>query len=153
MANPIKHILFKLVDQTFAVEVQQIISIERMQHITAVPRTSDFIKGVTEIRDKTTAIIDLRERLQMKTAQHTDDTRMLIVSIEDIQVGLIVDAATEVKDIDAANLESAPQIISGIRDTFLKGVAKVDETLILILDVEKVLDFEETNEIKEVLVD
>lgn len=153
MAEPIKYILFKLVDQTFAVEVQQVISIERLQHITSVPRTSVFIKGVTEIRGETTAIIDLKERLQMPAVENTSDTRILVVTIEDMQVGLIVDAATEVKDIEQEYLEAAPQIISGIRDTFLHSVAKIDDRLILILDLEKILDFEETNELKEVLVD
>ncbi|MBN6206166.1 purine-binding chemotaxis protein CheW [Ralstonia pickettii] len=153
MAEPIKYILFKLVDQTFAVEVQQVISIERLQHITSVPRTSVFIKGVTEIRGETTAIIDLKERLQMPAVENTSDTRILVVTIEDMQVGLIVDAATEVKDIEQEYLEAAPQIISGIRDTFLHSVAKIDDRLILILDFEKILDFEETNELKEVLVD
>ncbi|WP_405100286.1 chemotaxis protein CheW [Oceanobacillus sp. FSL H7-0719] len=153
MAEPTKYILFKLNDQTFAVEVQQVISIERLQHITAVPRTSAFIKGVTEIRGETTAIVDLKERLQMPAAESTSDTRILVVIIENVQVGLIVDAATEVKDIEQAYLEAAPQIISGIRDTFLHGVAKIDERLILVLDLEKILDFEETNELKEVLVD
>lgn len=153
MAEPTKYILFKLRDQTFAVEVQQVISIERMQHITSVPRTSEFLKGVTEIRSETTAIIDLKERLQMTKVEHTDDTRILVVMIDEMQVGLIVDAATEVKDIENENIEVPPQIISGIRDTFLYGVAKVNEELILILDLEKILDFEETNEIKEVLED
>lgn len=153
MAEPIKYILFKLRDQTFAVEVQQIISIERMQHITNVPRTSEFLKGVTEIRGETTAVIDLKERLQMTKVEHTDDTRILVVKIDEMQVGLIVDAATEVKDIESGNIEVPPQIISGIRDTFLQGVAKVNEELILILELEKILDFDETNELKEVLVD
>lgn len=153
MAEPIKYILFKLVDQTFAVEVQQVISIERLQHITAVPRTSAFIKGVTEIRGETTAIIDLKERLQMPAVENTNETRILVVTIEGMQVGLIVDAATEVKDIAQEDLEAAPQLISGIRDTFLHGVAKIDERLILILDLEKILDFEETNELKEALVE
>ncbi|MHA6252399.1 chemotaxis protein CheW [Oceanobacillus sp. CAU 1775] len=152
MTNPIKYILFELAEQTFAVEVQQIISIEKMQHITSVPRTSDFIKGVTEIRNQTTGIIDLKERLHMTPTEQTDHTRILVISLEDVQVGLIVDAATEVKDIESEFIEAAPPLISGVRDTFLKGVAKVDDRLILILDIERILDLEETNEIKEVLI-
>ena len=153
MTKATKYILFRLNEQTFAVEVQQVISIERLQHITFVPRTSDFIKGVTEIRGQTTAIIDLKERLDLKAVEETNETRILVIQLENMQVGLIVDAATEVKDIETDRIEAAPQIISGIRDTFLDGVAKLDERLVLILDLERILDLEETNELKEVLVD
>lgn len=151
MTNPMKYILFEVGEQTFAVDVLQIMSIERLQPITAVPKTSDFIKGVTEIRGETTAIIDLKERLHMIPVEHTDDTRILVIALDDVQVGLIVDAATEVKDIDPAFVEAAPSLVAGVKDTFLTGVAKIDDSLILILDVEKVLDLEETNEIKDVL--
>jgi len=153
MAKAVKYILFKLHEQTFAVEVQQVISIERLQHITFVPRTSAFIKGVTEIRGQTTAIIDLKERLDMMAVEETNETRILVIQLKKMQVGLIVDAATEVKDIETDHIEAAPQIISGIRDTFLDGVAKLDERLVLILDLERILDLDETNELKEVLED
>lgn len=153
MAESEKYILFELNGQTFAVEVQQVISIERMQAITPVPRTKEFIKGVTEIRNETTAIIDLRERLDLPQTETTNDTRILVVKIGEIQVGLIVDAATEVKDIAGEQLEAAPPLIAGIRDTFLRGVAKVNEGLILVLDMSMILNLEETNELKEVLQD
>lgn len=149
MTYPIKYILFELAEQTFAVKLQQVISIERLQHITPVLHTSDFIEGVTEIRGETTAIIDLKERLQMVTTERTNDTRILIVTFNNTQVGLIIDAATEVKDIQSEHIEAVPQILSGIYNTFLYGVAKHDNQLILILDLEKILDFEEIKKVME----
>jgi len=153
MAEMTKYIVFKLREQSFGVNVQQVISIERLQLITQVPRTSAFIKGVTELRGETTPIIDLKERLLLDETENTDDSRILVVSVQDMQVGLIVDAATEVKDISDEDIQPAPKLVGGIRDTFLRGVAKVDDNLLILLDLEKIVDLEETNELLEVVED
>ncbi|WP_339227290.1 chemotaxis protein CheW [Oceanobacillus sp. FSL K6-2867] len=151
MAEVTKYIVFKLNDQSFGVAVQQIISIERLQEITAIPRTSEFIKGVTELRGETTPIIDLKERLMLAESDTTNDTRILVVSIQGMQIGLIVDAATEVVDIDENQIQAAPKLIAGIQETFLKGVAKVDKHLLILLDLDRIVDLNETNELEEAI--
>lgn len=146
-----KYILFSLNGQAYAVDAQYVISIERLQQITEVPQTKEFIRGVTEIRDETTAIIDLRIALSLTSTENTNDTRILVVTLEGMQIGLIVDAVTEVLDINSNNIEDAPSIISGVQATYLEGVAKVNEQLILLLDIAKTLDMEDKEGIKEVL--
>ncbi|WP_010647688.1 chemotaxis protein CheW [Oceanobacillus massiliensis] len=153
MAEVTKFIVFKLKDQSFGVEVQQVISIERLQKITEVPRTSEFIKGVTELRGETTPIIDLKERLLIDGTEITEDSRILVVFVQDMQVGLIVDAATEVKDIDHDMIQPAPKLIGGVRETFLRGVAKMDDNLLVLLDLDRIVDLEETNELREVVLE
>jgi len=153
MADSRKYILFQLNGQTFAAPVQHVISIERLLPIIAVPRTNNFIKGLTEIRGETTAVIDLRERLDLPVPVETDKTRILVVRLNDIQVGFMVDAASEVRDLAEDEVEKVPPMIAGIRDTFLKGVAKAKDGLILILNIENIFDLDETNEIKEVLAE
>ncbi|MBP1971210.1 purine-binding chemotaxis protein CheW [Virgibacillus natechei] len=151
MEEMIKFIVFKLKNQSYGVDVQQVLSIERTQEITAVPRTSAFIKGVIQLRGEMTPIIDLKERLQLGETEKTDANRILVVQLDDIQVGLIVDSASEVIDIDPAVIEPAPKIIGEIQETFLKGVAKLEERLLILLDLEKILDFNETNEVREII--
>lgn len=146
-----KFIIVKLKEQSYGVDVKQVLSIERLQEITVVPRTSDFIKGVIQIHGEMTPIIDLKERLLIGETQPTDDNRILIIHIDDVQVGLIVDVATEVIDIDTEVIEPAPRIIGGVQDTFLKGVAKLDKELLILLDIERILDLNETNEVREVI--
>lgn len=146
-----KFIVVKLKEQSYGVDVQQVLSIERLQKITVVPRTSEFIKGVIQIRGEMTPIIDLKERLLIGETEPTDDNRILIIHIDDVQVGLIVDVATEVIDIDTEVIEPAPRIIGGVQDTFLKGVAKLDKELLILLDIERILDLNETNEVREVI--
>ncbi|SHF90340.1 chemotaxis protein CheW [Ornithinibacillus halophilus] len=151
MEEYIKIIVFKLREQHFGVDVQQVLSIEKYQEITSVPRTSDFIKGIINLRGETIPVIDLKERLQLESTELTEQTRILIVQAQDVQVGLIVDAATDVLDIDHSSIEQPPNIIGGVKDTFLGGVAKLKEELLLLVDLEQILNFEESNEIKEVV--
>ncbi|GAB3068773.1 chemotaxis protein CheW [Virgibacillus ainsalahensis] len=146
-----KFIVLKLKEQSYGVDVQQVLSIERMQEITKVPRTSEFIKGLIQLRGEMTPIIDLKERLRMEETKRTKDNRILIVHIDGVQVGLIVDSATEVIDIDTKVIEPAPKIIGGVHESFLNGVAKLEKDLLIILDLEQILNFDETNEVHEVM--
>lgn len=147
MSEMTKYIFFKLNDQLFGVNVAQVISIERLQTITPIPRTSEFIKGVTELRGETTPILDLRERLKLPEAEVTDDTRILVIHTQGMQIGLIVDAATEVKDIADDQIQVPPKIIGGVKETFLDGVVKIDEELLVILNLDQVINLEEKNEL------
>lgn len=148
MAEIKKYILFKLQEQSYGVDVNQIISIERNQHITKVPRTSSFIKGITVIREKTTPIIDLRERLLMKETTYTESSRILVVHIHGMQIGLIVDEATEVRDIDQEQIGPAPSLIGGVKDTYISGVANLEESLLIILEMETIFSSQEKSELQ-----
>lgn len=150
MDNISKYIVFQLRDQSYGVNVGQVLSIERMEEITPVPKTSDFIKGIIHLRGETIPIIDLKERLALKSNELTDENRILIVSVDDTQVGFIVDAATDVLDIDDEVVEPAPNMVGGLKGDFMKGVAKLDDRLLILLDLSKVLDFRESNEVKQV---
>lgn len=151
MSETAKYIIFKLREQSFAVDIHQVISIERLQKLTEVPRTSKFIKGVTQIRDVTTPIIDLKERLYMPESEVTDDFRILVIQFNEMQIGLIIDAAEEVKDIANSAIQPAPPIIGGVKQTFVKGIAKLEEELLIILELETILNAEEISELEKVI--
>ncbi|WP_186578196.1 chemotaxis protein CheW [Aquibacillus kalidii] len=148
-----KTIIFKLNTQEYGANIEQIRSIERLQEIVEMPRTSDFIKGIINMRGQITPIIDLKTRLGLGETVHTENTRILIASIDDIQVGLIVDAATDVIDIDSSVIDEAPQSVNGVDSKYLKGVAKLEERLLLILNLEQVLSNQEISQVKEVVND
>jgi len=147
------HIIYRLKEQTFAVHVQQIVSIERALSLTEIPRTPGFMKGVTEMRGVMTPIIDLRERLNLGGVDITDQTRTLVVQVDEMQIGMVVDQATEVKDIPASFIKSAPKLVGEIKDTFLLGVATIDDELILLLDLEQIIQFTEKNQLQEIIND
>ncbi|WP_428909628.1 chemotaxis protein CheW [Niallia sp. Krafla_26] len=145
----IMYIIFKLNNQFFGVEVNQVISIERLQPLTEVPGTAHFIKGIMPLRGEITPILDLKERLSMKKTTTTDENRILIINLEDIQIGLIVDEATGVIDIDSTSIEPPFEMISGVDNRYIKGIAKVDKKLLILLDLTKVTDQNENIQLHE----
>lgn len=150
LVNDIKVIVFQLKDEEYGVEVDQVRSIERMQHITRVPRTPDFVKGVINLRGVVTPIIELRNRFGIEVVDHTDSTRIIIVAVGDMEVGLIVDAANDVVDIPTNIIEPPPEVVGGIEADYLRGVAKMDKRLLILLNLDKVLNPKELKEIKTV---
>lgn len=142
----LKAIVFQLRNEEYGVEVDQVRSIERLQHITRVPRSPEFVKGVINLRGVVTPIIDLRSRFGMEAQEYTDTSRVIIVSIEDMNVGLVVDGANDVIDVPIEAIEAPPEVVGGIEADYIRGIAKLDKRLLIILNLDKVL---RTDEIKE----
>jgi purine-binding chemotaxis protein CheW len=148
--NVLKLIVFQLKNERYGVELQQVRSIERLQTITVVPQTPTFIKGVINLRGKIIPILDLNERLHRVQTSHSEKTRILIIQMENIQVGMIVDAATNVLDVEPAQVEPVHDVIRREANEYVKGVAKIEEELIILLDLEHVLNMGEISEIENV---
>lgn len=151
MEQSVKVIVFTLKGQRFGADVQQVMSIEKMKEITKVPGTSDFIKGIMSLHGETVPVLDLKERLDMEQTEATEMNRIIVVRVADIQVGLIVDAATDVMDIAGSVIESAHEMGGMVQKDYIKGVAKLEKELLILLDLESVLALEETAELREVI--
>ncbi|GAB2544425.1 chemotaxis protein CheW [Gracilibacillus alcaliphilus] len=149
-----KTIIFTLNNQEYGVNIAQIRSIERLDEIVAIPQTSDFIKGIINLRGSVTPIIDLRTRLGLPETSATEQTRVLIANVNDLQVGFIVDAATDVIDVEPGEIEEAPELVHGVDYQYLKGVAKLENRgMILLLDLDHVLSVSEMDEVQQVTED
>ncbi|MCC3357451.1 chemotaxis protein CheW [Bacillus sp. REN16] len=139
-ATMLKVIVFSLQDEEYGIPVSQVRSIEKVQHITRVPRTASFVKGVINLRGVVTPIIDLRTRFGMDETEYTDSSRIIIVATEDVEVGLIVDTANDVMDIPVDAIEPPPEIVGSVEVEYLEGVAKLEKRLLILLNLEKVLN-------------
>ncbi|BDG35163.1 chemotaxis protein CheW [Saccharococcus caldoxylosilyticus] len=135
-----KVIAFQLKDEEYAIPVQYVRSIEKIQHITRVPRTAHYVKGVINLRGVVTPIIDLRERFGFPSVPYSEQTRIIIVSIKDFEVGLIVDAANDVLDIPSSSMEPPPEAIGTVAADYIHGVARSGKRLLILLNLEKVLE-------------
>ncbi|GEL75856.1 chemotaxis protein CheW [Tenuibacillus multivorans] len=142
-SNQSKMIVFQLKDEYYGVPVDTVGSIERVQQITRVPNTQSFIKGVINLRGVVTPIIDLRERFQMDAAEFTDQTRIIIVHFDGKDVGLIVDSAKDVVDLPEDSIEPPPEVIGSVEVDYIRGVAKDNNRLLILLNLEKVLSMDE----------
>ncbi|GAA0495735.1 chemotaxis protein CheW [Salinibacillus aidingensis] len=145
-----KVIVFQLKNEEYGAPVDAVGSIERMVEVTRVPGTPQFVKGVINLRGVVTPIIDLRERFGIEPAEYDDSTRIIIVSLEDKEVGMIVDTANDVIDVSADAIEPPPEVIGSVDVDYIRGVAKLDNRLLILLNIEKVLSEEEITEISQV---
>lgn len=145
-----KVIVFQLKDEEYAVSVDQVGSIERLQTITRVPQTAEFVKGVINLRGVVTPIIDLRVRFGIEESEYSDSTRIIIVYLDNMEVGLIVDVANDVIDIPESSIEPAPEVVGAVDVDYIAGVAKLEKRLLILLDLQRVLSVHEVAELKKV---
>ncbi|WP_017471905.1 chemotaxis protein CheW [Amphibacillus jilinensis] len=135
----LKSIVFQLNDEEYAMPVDLVGSIERMMHITRIPGAAPFVKGVLNLRGVVTPIIDLRTRFGFESVDYSESTRTIIIHHNNMDVGLIVDAAYDVIDIPKDRLEPAPEIVGSVSIEYIDGVAKHDDRLLILLNIDKVL--------------
>lgn len=134
-----KVIVFQLEDKEYAIPVSRVQGIERLMHITRVPKTPNYVKGVINLRGVVTPIIDLRERFSLPASDNQDAARIIIVSIKDTEVGFIVDSANDVLDIYTKSIEPQPEVVGTVEEEFISGVSRLDNRLLILLHLEKVL--------------
>ncbi|SEN58001.1 purine-binding chemotaxis protein CheW [Amphibacillus marinus] len=141
----LKAIIFQLNDEEYAMPVELVGSIERMMHVTRIPGAPDFVKGVLNLRGVVTPILDLRKRFGFEEKAYTDSTRTIIIHYNQINIGLIVDAAYDVVDIPKDRIEAAPEVIGGMHIDYISGVTKHEDRLLILLDIDKILETSNLN--------
>ncbi len=141
-------VIFKIGDEEYGVEILQAREIVRYQKLTRVPNSPDFVLGVCNVRGQIIPIVDLRERFGLAGKPKEQERRIITVQVEEEIIGLLVDEVVEVVWLPVDNIEAPPPIAGGIEREYLKGVGKLDEQLIIILDLEKILTTNEVEEIK-----
>jgi purine-binding chemotaxis protein CheW len=136
-------VIFELASEQFGVDIAMVESIIKMQTITRVPHAPDYVEGITNLRGAVLPVIDLKKRLGIQISEHTRETRIMIVSMSGLKVGMIVDAVSEVLTIDDKIIEPIPAMVSTVDSAFVIGIAKIDDSLVILLDVGKILSTEE----------
>lgn len=131
-------VVFDLADEAYGVDINVVEGIIRMQAITKVPRTLDFVEGVINLRGEVIPVVDMRKRFGLRVTEETKDSRIVTVDMGGRKVGMIVDAVTEVLRITADSIEPPSSVITTTDSAYLLGIAKVEERLIILLDLEQV---------------
>ncbi|MCX7779292.1 MAG: chemotaxis protein CheW [Negativicutes bacterium] len=135
-SDQVQLVVFKLGKEEYGISILQVQEIKRMTDITRVPHTPDYIKGVINLRGSVLPVVDLKKRLNMNAGEYNDNTRIIIVKIEEIFIGMIVDAVSEVLTLPVNNIEPAQTVVGGVSATYLYGVGKLDNRLIILLNLE-----------------
>ncbi|PWW06417.1 purine-binding chemotaxis protein CheW [Paenibacillus cellulosilyticus] len=153
MAEELKVIVFALGQEEYGIEVDKVRTIERIQPITRVPKAPSFIKGVINLRGVVIPVIDLRGRFGLEETVTTENSRIIIVAANELEVGFIVDSANDVIDIDAESIDSPPEVVGGIKAKYLHGIAKIGEKrLLVMLNLSEVLNRKEIMQLEQLEV-
>lgn len=136
-AELIQLVSFKLADEEFGVDILQVQEINRLVEITKVPKTPDFVEGVINLRGKVIPVVDLRKRFELEKNDSNADTRIIVVDIDNSIMGMIVDEVSEVLRLSVSTIEPAPDITTSIEADYISGVAKIDDRLLILLDLSK----------------
>lgn len=139
---------FRLGDDLYAADIMRIKEIIRPQRLTALPKSPSFVKGVLNLRGTVIPVIDLRERFDFPVRTHDKNTRLLIVTVGRQLLGLEVDEVTEVITVHVKDIKSPPQVVNGVRSEYLVGVCLAKESLIMLLNLDKILTDHESGELK-----
>ena len=134
---------FALGSEEYGVDIAQVKEINRMVSITHVPRAPHFMEGVINLRGQLIPIIDLRTSFGMPRAEHSKATRIVVTEVGTKRVGMVVDSVSEVLRIPIENIEDAPDMISGVDTEYIRGVGKISDRLIIMLDLGRVISLSE----------
>ena len=138
-----KYLTFILGEEIYGIEILKVREIIGLMDITNVPQTPEYMKGVINLRGKVIPVIDLRLKFSMQEEEHTQETCVIVVEVENTSIGIIVDSVSEVSDISGGSIEEAPSFGQGIDTSFIMGLGKVKDKIIILLDIETVLSSEE----------
>ncbi len=136
-------VVFELANEFYGIDIAVVESIIKMQAITQLPKTPAYIKGVTNLRGTVLPVIDLRIRFGLEPQPDTKQTRVIIVTMGSVKVGAMVDGVSEVLRVSEESVEPLPAMVNSVNADFLKGIVRLEDRLIILLEVEKVLGMEE----------
>lgn len=148
----IQFVVMKLGQEHYGANVMQVTSVERMLDISPVPRTLSYIKGVVNLRGTVVPVIDLRERVGLSEMHRDamDERRIVVVDVESMTVGMIVDAVEDVVSIDENAIEEAPAVVGGLHAVYLQGIARINDRLLVLLQLNHILSDVEVAQLQEV---
>lgn len=131
-------VTFKLGNEEFALDILKVQEINRVVEITKVPKAPDFVEGVINLRGRVIPIVDIRKKFHLNIKEATKETRIIVVNIMNKTIGLIVDSVSEVLRISSSTIQPPPPLIAGLDSDYIKGVGKLDERLIILLDIDRI---------------
>lgn len=137
--DQIQVVAFQLGNEEYAVDILNVQEINRLLNITRVPRSPDYIDGVVNLRGNIIPVINLHTKFNMQISGNDEDTRIIVFQFDDVKAGIIVDKVSEVLHINLKDIEETAKVYTSIDAETIKGVARVDDRLLILLDLQKLL--------------
>lgn len=138
---------FKIGDAEFGVDILRVQEINKMMDLTTVPNTPKFVEGVVNLRGRIIPVLNLRSRLGLEVKEYDSETRIIVVELIDKTIGFIVDEVKEVLRIPKNITEAPPEIVSGVDAEYITAIGKLEDRLLILLDLTKILSSSEQESI------
>ncbi len=145
-----KYLTFALEQTEYGLEILKVREIIGMMEITEVPRTPEFVRGVMNLRGKIIPVMELRQVFGMRTVEEDENTRIVVVEIAGLELGIVVDGVNEVLDIHEESIEDAPSFGVSVDTDFVLGIGKRDQRVTILLDIDKVLTGDQSAGLREI---
>ncbi len=140
-------ISFAMGEENYGVNIQTVKEVIRSREITMLPKAPAFVKGVINLRGDIIPIIDLRERFGMEQVEYNDMTRVIVVEVEGRSIGMVVDSVSHVIRLEEEQIEPPPPCVGKVSEEYIRGIGKVEEKLIVLLKIDRILTTEEKVEL------
>lgn len=138
---------FKIADAEFGVDILRVQEINKMMDLTIVPNTPSFIEGVVNLRGRIIPVLNLRTKLGLDAKEYDSETRIIVVELDDKTIGFIVDEVKEVLRIPKSITEPPPEIVAGVDSDYITAIGKLEDRLLILLDLTKILSNAEKAEL------
>lgn len=145
-----RFLTFSLGKEVFGIEIKYVTEIIGIQPITEIPEVPEYVKGIINLRGKIIPVIDVRLKFKKPSIEYNDRTCIIVIDIQDVSVGLIVDNVAEVLSITDDNIVPPPENKTGFQNRYIKGIGKAGADVKLLLDCEKLLSDEEVETIEKI---
>lgn len=132
-------VVFRLGNESYGIDIFQVNEIIRLREVTPIPRTAEHVRGLVNLRGKTIPVVDLRTRLNLPPADDSEASRIIVVEMSQGDIGIVVDAVTEVATFESEEIEATPPLVSDVASEFVRGVAKREGSLITMLNLDTAL--------------
>ncbi len=142
-------VIFELANEVYGVDISRVQEIIRMTTITQLPRAPEFVEGVINLRGKVIPVVDLDKRFGLEMTERTKSSRIVVVDVGEHTIGMVVDAVSEVLRVPADAVEPPSPVVTTIESDYIRGIAKLESRLIILLDLDKVLSWDEKRRLRE----
>lgn len=146
----IQLVSFRLDKEEYGIEITRVREIILLGEITRIPQTPDYIKGLINLRSTVIPIVDLRLRFGLAEGERTDDTRIMVVNLDGRTIGIIVDAVSEVLRVAQEQIAPPPPTVATLGQEYLTGLVRLQERLLILLDIDRLFASEHLAELERV---
>lgn len=148
-----QQVIFKLNNEEYGMDIIKINGIEKYQAVVQVPNAPDYVEGIINLRGEVLPIYSLRKKFHLAEKAIDDETRVIVALTNDMKVGFLVDSVTEILNIEEESIDEVPKLLTGINRKYMKSVAKIENRMVILMDVDLLVTDEEKISLGQVVED